>query len=145
MLNTPHVASATAPAPGAKTPHDVDLHVGRRIRARRKALGVTQEQLADSLGLTFQQVQKYERGANRVSASKLFQIAEALETPINHFFAGLDQGGHAEPDTAVTDQLLCTPHGRDLAVLFIQLPAGRRAVLLTLAGQLLVGPSVGEA
>lgn len=71
-------------------PHHVDLHVGALIRARRKALGISQSELADSLGLTFQQVQKYERGANRVSSSKLYEIALKLNTPLASFFEGLD-------------------------------------------------------
>lgn len=61
-------------------PHPVDVRVGERIRLRRRATGVTQQKLADRIGLTFQQVQKYERGMNRVSASKLVEIAAALET-----------------------------------------------------------------
>ena len=61
-----------------RRPNPVDLHVGGRVRMRRKLLGVSQEQLADSLGLTFQQVQKYERGANRVSASMLYDISRVL-------------------------------------------------------------------
>ena len=71
-------------------PHPVDLHVGALIRARRKALGISQTELAESLGLTFQQVQKYERGANRVSSSKLYEIAQKLDTPLTSFFEGLD-------------------------------------------------------
>ena len=71
-----------------RLPNPVDLHVGSRIRLRRKILGVSQERLADALGLTFQQVQKYERGANRVSASKLYEIAATLQTQIAYFFAG---------------------------------------------------------
>src|SRR5271163_5343803 len=70
-------------------PNPVDLHVGARIRLRRRMQGVSQEKLADALGLTFQQVQKYERGANRVSASKLYEIATALQAPVSYFFDGL--------------------------------------------------------
>lgn len=66
--------------------NDVDIHVGARIRLRRTALGLTQEKLADALGLTFQQVQKYEKGANRVGASRLFDLARVLEVPIGYFF-----------------------------------------------------------
>ena len=73
-----------------EAPNPVDVHVGRRVRLRRKELGVSQAWLADRLGLTFQQVQKYERGANRISASKLYQIASVLEVPITYFFEGLD-------------------------------------------------------
>jgi transcriptional regulator with XRE-family HTH domain len=69
--------------------HPVDLHVGARIRARRQVLDQSQQQLADALGITFQQVQKYERGANRVSASKLWEIAGAQAVPISHYFDGL--------------------------------------------------------
>src|SRR6195952_2345272 len=72
-----------------RSPNPVDRHVGLRIRLRRKELGVSQEKLADSIGLTFQQVQKYERAANRVSASKLWEMARALNTSIAYFFEGL--------------------------------------------------------
>lgn len=67
-------------------PNPIDLYVGTKIRARRKVLGISQEKLADSLGLTFQQVQKYERGANRVSASKLYETAKTLQVSVSHFF-----------------------------------------------------------
>ncbi len=72
-----------------RSPNPIDVHVGDRVRRRRRALGVSQEQLADKLGLTFQQVQKYERGANRISCSKLYQIASALQAHIAYFFEGL--------------------------------------------------------
>ncbi len=83
-------------------PHPVDLHVGVRIRMRRKEMGVSQERLADALGITFQQVQKYERGANRVSASKLWEIATALKMPVAYFYDGLGecQAATAERDAA---------------------------------------------
>ena len=74
-------------------PNPIDLHVGARIRMRRRLLGVSQERLAEALGLTFQQVQKYERGANRVSASKLYEIARTLQTPVTYFFDGLADAG----------------------------------------------------
>ena len=72
-----------------RSPNPVDLHVGARVRMRRRLRGVSQEKLAESLGLTFQQVQKYERGANRISASKLYEIAASLQTPVGYFFEGL--------------------------------------------------------
>src|SRR5215472_8542656 len=78
-----------------RSPNPVDLHVGGRVRMRRKMLGISQERLADALGLTFQQVQKYERGANRISASKLYEIARFLSAPIAYFFEGL-----ADPTTS---------------------------------------------
>ncbi len=84
--------------------HPVDVHVGGMIRAHRRRLGMSQSQLADALGLTFQQVQKYERGSNRVSASKLFEIAEALELSISTFFEGLDR---SDPEgTSMSGELI---------------------------------------
>ena len=88
---------------GERRPNPVDVHVGTRVRLRRKQLGVSQERLAEALGLTFQQVQKYERGANRISASKLWDTAGFLSVPIAFFFDGLKEGvasGMAEPDSA---------------------------------------------
>jgi len=78
---------------GSGIPHPVDVHVGKRIRMRRLLLGMNQETLADALGLTFQQVQKYEGGANRVSASRLLQMAEKLSVPVSYFFADLPTPG----------------------------------------------------
>jgi len=70
-------------------PHQVDLHVGQRLRQRRCLLGMTQQKLADAVGIKFQQIQKYESGANRISASRLWVIAQALEVTVSHFFQGL--------------------------------------------------------
>ncbi|NRA29085.1 MAG: helix-turn-helix transcriptional regulator [Parvularculaceae bacterium] len=70
-------------------PHQVDLHVGQRLRQRRCLLGMTQQKLADAVGIKFQQIQKYESGANRISASRLWVIAQSLEVPVSHFFQGL--------------------------------------------------------
>lgn len=67
-------------------PHPVDVHVGSRVRMRRTLLGMSQEKLGDALALTFQQVQKYERGANRVGASRLFEISQILDVPVSFFF-----------------------------------------------------------
>jgi transcriptional regulator with XRE-family HTH domain len=69
---------------------DIDHHVGARIRERRIMLGLTQQQLADLIGVTYQQAHKYERGINRVSAGRLFEIARVLSVPVSHFFDGLD-------------------------------------------------------
>lgn len=69
-----------------KKPNPTDLHVGSRIRLRRNMLGISQERLGDSLGITFQQVQKYEKGTNRVGASRLQAIAEILQAPVSFFF-----------------------------------------------------------
>lgn len=115
----------------------VDLHVGSRVRMRRKILGVSQQQLADSLGLTFQQVQKYERGANRISASKLYAVATALQTPVSYFFEGLADPQTGAPDgpgdasALAVQSFLNTPEGLELAALFARLGRGavRRQVL----------------
>ena len=106
----------------AKTPNPVDIYVGGRIRMRRRSLGISQEKLAEDLGLTFQQVQKYERGANRVSASKLYEIARSLSTPVSFFFEGLNdptqsKPGEAAQDNAVHDFLM-TNEGLELAAAF---------------------------
>jgi transcriptional regulator with XRE-family HTH domain len=99
---------------------------------RRKLLGVSQEQLADSLGLTFQQVQKYERGANRVSASKLYEIAKTLQVPVSFFFDGLaDPMDGSENDEVgqqaerIVQEFLTTPEGLELAEVFPKIGRGR--------------------
>ena len=118
-----------------KTPNPVDLYVGGRIRLRRRTLGVSQERLAEDLGLTFQQVQKYERGANRVSASKLYEIARSLSVPVAFFFEGLTDpvsGGVAEQGAhAILHDFLMTSEGVELASLFpmIRRPRIRRRIL----------------
>jgi transcriptional regulator with XRE-family HTH domain len=78
---------------------DIDRHVGARVRERRIMLGFTQQQLADLIGVTYQQAHKYERGINRISAGRLFEIAHVLSVPINYFFEGLegDQGRQISP------------------------------------------------
>ena len=78
---------------GTGVPAPVDVHVGARVRTRRLLIGMNQETLARALGLTFQQVQKYEGGANRISASRLSQIADVLGVPIAYFFSDLEPGG----------------------------------------------------
>jgi transcriptional regulator with XRE-family HTH domain len=109
-------------------PNPIDRHVGLRIRMRRKELGVSQERLAEAIGLTFQQVQKYERAANRVSASKLYEVARALQTSVAYFYEGLGEayelsrGG--EVNDAVQDFLL-TAEGMELAALFPKIPRHR--------------------
>jgi len=77
-------------------PNPVDLHVGARVRMRRKFLGMSQEGLADTIDLTFQQVQKYERGSNRISASKLYEISRALKAPVSYFFEGYGESEGVE-------------------------------------------------
>ena len=70
--------------------HPVDVHVGKRVRHRRWMVGMTQQQLGDKVGIKFQQIQKYETGMNRISASRLWDIAHAMDVPISFFFEGLE-------------------------------------------------------
>ncbi len=115
-----------------RKPNPVDVHVGSRIRMRRRVIGLSQEDLANSLQLTFQQVQKYERGTNRVSASKLFAIAATLQAPVSYFFDGLLGPREAgapdirdnEAETAIRD-FLNTGEGLELARRFPLIPKGR--------------------
>jgi transcriptional regulator with XRE-family HTH domain len=92
-------AKTGAPARGAASrrsvgrTQDIDRHVGARVRERRIMLGLTQQQLADLIGVTYQQAHKYERGINRVSAGRLFGIAQVLSVPVSYFFDGLDERG----------------------------------------------------
>lgn len=77
-----------------KNPNPIDVHVGNRVRMRRMLIGMSQEKLGGALGLTFQQVQKYEKGANRVSASRLYQMASTLGVPIQFFFDDIPITSH---------------------------------------------------
>jgi transcriptional regulator with XRE-family HTH domain len=82
---------------------DIDEYLGRKLRFRRRVLGLTQQQLAEACGVRFQQIQKYECGANRVSAGRLWQIARALEVPMTYFFDGFEAGGAGERRTKEVD------------------------------------------
>ena len=73
--------------------HPVDVHVGQKLRRRRWMVGMTQKQLGEAVGIKFQQIQKYETGANRVSASRLYDMAKALEVPVSYFFEGIEEDG----------------------------------------------------
>ena len=114
-------------------PHLVDRHVGRRVEARRRELGLTQTELSRAIGVTFQQVQKYEKGANRVSASKLWEIAEFLKVDIAHFYQGLTAArpGFAESDTvSFTDDFPITRQASEIARLAPRLnPRSQKTVL----------------
>lgn len=87
-------------SPRRKLPSPIDVEVGKRIRAQRRLLGMSQSALAEKLDLTFQQVQKYEKGANRVGASRLQRVAESLGVPISHFFDNPTLSGHASTNEA---------------------------------------------
>ncbi|MEZ5994294.1 MAG: helix-turn-helix transcriptional regulator [Hyphomonadaceae bacterium] len=110
----------------------VDKKVGQRVRSRRLEIGMSQERLAELLGVTFQQVQKYEKGVNRIAVSRLHDIAIALEMPPARFFEGLSpRMGVAEGQQDYVDDALATPEGAQLIALFasIRSPRVRKRVL----------------
>lgn len=87
-------------------PHPIDIHVGRRLRQRRRLLGLTQEKLAHAVEIRFQQIQKYESGANRISASRLWSLARALDVSVSYFFDGINgNGAGAEPKNEYGDRI----------------------------------------
>lgn len=105
-----------------KSPNPIDVHVGARLRERRVALGVSQERLGESLGLTFQQIQKYEKGVNRIGASRLFQIARILDAPVQFFFDGAPvDDGDSEGDTPEIMRFLGTMEGLQLNAAFTKI------------------------
>lgn len=96
----------------------IDKKIGQRVRNRRLELAMSQEQLAELLGVTFQQVQKYEKGVNRIAASRLYVIAQALQMSIGRFFEGLNVRGVAETAQEYKDDAMATPEGAQLMALF---------------------------
>ena len=115
-------------------PHPVDVHVGKRIRHRRWLVGMTQQQLAESVGIKFQQIQKYETGANRVSASRLWDIADALDVEVSFFFEGLETDNSAREDgSAVPSDLLGDKEALDLVRSYYAIPENQRRRLFDLA------------
>ena len=129
-------------------PHLVDIHVGARVRMRRKSLGLSQTQLADSVGITFQQLQKYERGANRVSASKLYGMAVTLQTSVSWFFEGMpsmEGPGGTDQRTRAVRRFMATEEGVELASLVPQLPMAQRLQILALARTLSVNTDDEQA
>ncbi|MEO3429069.1 helix-turn-helix domain-containing protein [Pelagibius sp. CAU 1746] len=92
------------PRPSSPTPDPIDIAIGSRLRLRRLAMGFSQETLARALGITFQQIQKYERGTNRIFASRLFQLSQVLRVPVGYFFQGIPADGEAPaPEAAGSD------------------------------------------
>jgi transcriptional regulator with XRE-family HTH domain len=114
--------------------HPVDVHVGKRVRHRRWLIGMTQQQLAEQVGIKFQQIQKYETGANRVSASRLWDIAEALEVPVSFFFEGLEENEKTEgKKSMVPDDLMGHKEAMDLVRSYYAIPENQRRRLFELA------------
>ena len=115
-------------------PHPVDVHVGKRIRHRRWLVGMTQQQLAEDVGIKFQQIQKYETGANRVSASRLWDISETLNVPIIFFFEGIDKSKEkAEDGDAIPTDLMGDKEALDLIRSYYSIPENQRRRLFDLA------------
>ncbi len=115
-------------------PHPVDVHVGKRVRHRRWLIGMTQQQLAERVGIKFQQIQKYETGANRISASRLWDIAEALDVPVSFFFEGLEEAAKPEADKpAVPADLMGDKEALDLVRSYYSIPENQRRRLFELA------------
>lgn len=112
--------------------HPVDVHVGKRIRHRRWMVGVTQQQLADKVGIKFQQIQKYETGMNRVSASRLWDIAQALDVPVSFFFEGRDETAEASGSAGSSD-LMQDREALALVRSYYAIPEAQRRRLFDLA------------
>ena len=116
-------------------PNPIDKHVGSRVRMRRMTIGLSQEEVAHALGLTFQQVQKYEKGTNRVSSSRLHQLARILEVPIPFFFDGAPQQSARSQDKAESpnyvNDFLATDDGLTLTRAFMRIksPKLRRSIV----------------
>jgi transcriptional regulator with XRE-family HTH domain len=112
-----------------KAPNPIDKHVGSRVRMRRMMLGMSQEKLGNSLGLTFQQVQKYEKGTNRIGASRLQQISQILQVPVSFFFDGAPTVGNVPrtdgmseaPSPAYVSDFLATSDGLALTKAFMRI------------------------
>ncbi len=114
--------------------HAVDVHVGKRIRHRRWMNGTTQQQLADAVGIKFQQIQKYETGMNRVSASRLWDIAHALDVPVTFFFEGFDQDQPAaDSNSAMPTDILADKEALELLRSYYAIPENQRRRLFDLA------------
>jgi transcriptional regulator with XRE-family HTH domain len=115
-----------------KAPNPIDKHVGSRVRMRRMMMNMSQEKLGDALGLTFQQVQKYEKGTNRIGASRLQQISEILQVPVSFFFEGapsvpgITPSGLADaPSPTYVSDFLATSDGLALTKAFVQIKDGK--------------------
>ncbi len=113
--------------------HPVDVHVGKRIRHRRWMVGMTQQQLAEKVGIKFQQIQKYETGMNRVSASRLWDIAEAVDVPISFFFEGIDVESDAAASKMVPGDIMADKEALELVRSYYSIPENQRRRLFELA------------
>ncbi|WP_172292613.1 helix-turn-helix domain-containing protein [Pseudoruegeria sp. HB172150] len=115
--------------------HPVDVHVGKRVRHRRWMVGMTQQQLASKVGIKFQQIQKYETGMNRISASRLWDIAEALNVDVRFFFEGIDESvdAGATEKANVPGDILADKEALELVRSYYAMPENQRRRLFELA------------
>ncbi len=111
--------------------HPVDIHVGKRVRHRRWMVGMTQQQLAEQVGIKFQQIQKYETGMNRVSASRLWDISDALGVSVSFFFDGLEKDESAKGDSPV--DVMADKEALELLRSYYSIPENQRRRLFDLA------------
>ena len=115
--------------------HPVDVHVGKLIRHRRWLVGMTQQQLAEKVGIKFQQIQKYETGMNRVSASRLWDISDTLAVPVSFFFEGLASGDNATStdENAMPVDIMADKEALELVRSYYSMPENQRRRLFDLA------------
>lgn len=132
---------------GVDGPHPVDRHVGRRVCEKRISLGYNQSDLGRALGLTFQQIQKYEKGVNRISASKLFDISRFFKVDVGYFFDGLAEGaaGMAEEGAGFDHDFPATRQTIEIARLAPQLSTRRQRLALELIREMLDTPEAEAA
>ena len=118
-----------------RAPNPVDVHVGTRLRMRRMMLSISQEKLGEALGVSFQQIQKYEKGTNRIGAGRLRDISNELKVPISYFYDDMpgeaSASGFAETGTSYVSELLTSSDGVELTRAFLQVkdPAVRRRIV----------------
>ncbi|GAA0580328.1 helix-turn-helix domain-containing protein [Caenispirillum bisanense] len=123
-------ATPAAAAPDEETTregHPLDRHVGRRVRLRRTLLGLTQQELGEQIGVTFQQIQKYERGTNRISASRLWEISRVLKVPVSFFFEDFRE----DDDQPSTDENAISTEELRLLVAFNRLNKKQQGAILS--------------
>jgi transcriptional regulator with XRE-family HTH domain len=135
------MAQLARPEPGQRevmvgdSMDEIDTHLGRRLRRRRRLLGLTQQELAHACGVRFQQIQKYECAANRMSAARLWQLAEVLEVPVSYFYEGLIRDEREGPDceASSSNDTMASKETQDLIHAYYQLGERPRRRLLDLA------------
>jgi transcriptional regulator with XRE-family HTH domain len=120
---------------------DIDAFLGRRLRRRRRLMGLTQQQLADAVGIRFQQIQKYECGANRISAARLWGLSQALEVPVGYFYEGLADHDGRDAGASRATEVAGRKETQDLIRAYYQLDERPRRRLLDLARSLNTDPT----